>query len=415
MGDVWNRLKNFDAYPKTKEDFRIKTLPGATVSIISTVFIVVLMFSEFSMYLQHETFHELLVDTSRGEMLQINLNVTFPRMPCSVISLDTMDISGEQQLDVAHSIFKQRIDAEGNPVGEKQKEEEIKSDKNATKVILERVHKKKGEKDADGEKGAEEPEKVEEEKPAEKAEAGVKKCGSCYGAEDHPGQCCNTCDEVREAYRKRGWAFSLAQHITQCQKEGFLQKLQQEKHEGCNIHGHLEVNKVAGNFHFAPGKSFQQAHMHVHDLMPFHTSHYNVSHKVEGLSFGEDFPDRVNPLDHVDRKTNASSAMFQYFIKVVPTTYQYLDGTVLKTNQFSVTEHFRSLESGGMRGLPGVFFFYDLSPIMVRFTEQRKSFLHFLVQLCAIVGGVFTVAGILDGLIYNSQKMIKKIQMGKQS
>jgi hypothetical protein len=21
-------------------------------------------------------------------------------------------------------------------------------------------------------------------------------CGSCYGAEDHTGQCCNTCDEV---------------------------------------------------------------------------------------------------------------------------------------------------------------------------------------------------------------------------
>ena len=31
--------------------------------------------------------------------------------------------------------------------------------------------------------------------------------------------------------------------------------------------------------------------------------------------------------------------MFQYFVKVVPTDFVYLNGTVLKTNQFSYTEN----------------------------------------------------------------------------
>ena len=31
---------------------------------------------------------------------------------------------------------------------------------------------------------------------------------SCYGAENAETLCCNTCEEVREAYRKRGWAIS---------------------------------------------------------------------------------------------------------------------------------------------------------------------------------------------------------------
>ena len=31
--------------------------------------------------------------------------------------------------------------------------------------------------------------------------------------------------------------------------------------EGCRMYGHLEVNKVAGNFHIAPGVSYQQNHM----------------------------------------------------------------------------------------------------------------------------------------------------------
>lgn len=40
-------------------------------------------------------------------------------------------------------------------------------------------------------------------------------CGSCYGAEKEPGQCCNTCQEVQEAYRSKGWAFGGADAIEQ--------------------------------------------------------------------------------------------------------------------------------------------------------------------------------------------------------
>lgn len=40
--------------------------------------------------------------------------------------------------------------------------------------------------------------------------------------------------------------------------------------------------------------------------------------------------------------------------------------------------------------MPAVYFRYDLSPITVQFTKRRQPFLHFLVQLCAIIGGVFS-------------------------
>lgn len=36
-------------------------------------------------------------------------------------------------------------------------------------------------------------------------------------------------------------------------------------------------------------------------------------------------------------------------------------------------------------------------------TEERSTFLHFLTSVCAIVGGVFTVAGILDSLLYTGE------------
>ena len=46
--------------------------------------------------------------------------------------------------------------------------------------------------------------------------------------------------------------------------------------------------------------------------------------------------------------------------------------------------------------LPGVFFNYELSPIRVRIEEKRRPFLHFLTRVCAIVGGVFTIMGVVD-------------------
>lgn len=60
------------------------------------------------------------------------------------------------------------------------------------------------------------------------------------------------------------------------QREGFVQKIKDEEGEGCNIHGSLEVNKVAGNFHFALGKSFHQSNVHLHELLAFQNNVYNV-------------------------------------------------------------------------------------------------------------------------------------------
>lgn len=53
--------------------------------------------------------------------------------------------------------------------------------------------------------------------------------------------------------------------------------------------------------------------------------------------------------------------------QVVPTEYVDLKGSSTNSNQFSVTENFRESADAhaGGRSLPGVFFFYDLSPIKV--------------------------------------------------
>jgi len=299
--------------------------------------------------------------------------------------VDAMDISGEHQLDVSHNIYKKRLSPLGDPIVEAPPIKDTGINPKALKTT-------------DG---------TDKDAPY---------CGSCFGAEKEPGDCCNTCEDVRDAYLKKGWGFN-AQGVEQCEREGFTKNLMEQQGEGCEVYGYLEVNKVAGNFHFAPGKSFQQHHMHVHDLQPFQWAEFNLSHTIVRLSFGKEYPGVVNPLDTVAKIDAKSAGMYQYFVKVVPTIYQGLDGTYINTNQFSVTEHYRILSAKGENsghGLPGVFFMYDLSPIMVKFTEKQRSFAHFLTSVCAIVGGVFTVAGIVDSLVYHSMRSLqKKVELGK--
>jgi endoplasmic reticulum-Golgi intermediate compartment protein 3 len=64
--------------------------------------------------------------------------------------------------------------------------------------------------------------------------------------------------------------------------------------------------------------------------------------------------------------------MFQYYIKIVPTLYESKTSRVF-TNQFSVTRHEKVVSvMSGENGMPGVFFSYELSPLMVKITEKSK-------------------------------------------
>ncbi|XP_068083319.1 endoplasmic reticulum-Golgi intermediate compartment protein 3 [Anabrus simplex] len=379
--DILDTLRRLDAYPKTLEDFRVKTYGGAAVTVLSGIIMILLFASELQDYLSPNISEELFVDISRGPKLRINLDFIIPRISCEFLVLDAMDSSGEQHLQIEHNIYKRRLDLSGNPIEEPQKEdvgsvsEALKKETNQTEET----------------------------------------CGSCYGAETEDMKCCNTCEDVKDAYRRKKWAFPDLQDIKQCQSENYSEKLKSAFTEACQIYGYMEVNRVGGSFHIAPGKSFSINHVHVHDVQPFSSSSFNTSHRIRHLSFGKNIPGKTNPIDGTEVITHEAATMFQYYVKIVPTTYQKKDGYILQTNQFSVTRHQKTVSiSTGDSGMPGIFFSYELAPMMVKYTEKERSFGHFATNVCAIIGGLFTVAGLIDSLLYHSYKAIqKKIELGK--
>jgi endoplasmic reticulum-Golgi intermediate compartment protein 3 len=317
--------------------------------------------------------------------MEIHLNMTFPKMPCELLTLDVMDVSGEQQHGVKHGISKVRLRPQAQGGG-------------VIDVRSLALH----------------DESADHLDPAY--------CGGCYGAPSpasavKPG-CCNTCDEVREAYAQASWAFGRGEGVEQCEREHYAEKLDEQRAEGCRIEGNLQVNKVVGNFHLAPGRSFSNGNLHIHDLKNYREVpkgvNHDFTHIIHQLRFGPQLPEEVtqrlgtkanpwtnhhlNPLDGHRQETTNPEFNFMYFVKIVPTSYLPLgwegkmrqidnenlgqlgyatDGS-LETHQYSVTSHKRSLDGGddsaeghaermhSKGGIPGVFFSYvsGFSPIL---------------------------------------------------
>lgn len=60
--------------------------------------------------------------------------------------------------------------------------------------------------------------------------------------------------------------------------------------------------------------------------------------------------------------------------------------------------------------MPGVFFFYEVSPLHVEILEVfRTGWIAFLTSVCAIVGGVVTLMGMADQYIFASKHKAREL------
>uniref|UniRef100_A0A8C7DDM3 Endoplasmic reticulum-Golgi intermediate compartment protein n=1 Tax=Oncorhynchus kisutch TaxID=8019 RepID=A0A8C7DDM3_ONCKI len=167
----------------------------------------------------------------------------------------------------------------------------------------------------------------------------------------------------------------------------------------CRIHGHVYVNKVAGNFHITVGKPIHHPRGHAHIAALISHDTYNFSHRIDHVSFGEEIPGIINPLDGTEKITSNHNEMFQYFITVVPTKL-HTSKVSADTHQFSVTERERVINhAAGSHGVSGIFMKYDTSSLMVTVSEQHMPLWQFLVRLCGIIGGIFSTTGMIHGFV----------------
>ncbi len=181
--------------------------------------------------------------------------------------------------------------------------------------------------------------------------------------------------------------------------------------EGCRLVGNLEVLRVPGNVHIS-SHAFGSI---IARLIQEGVYKFDISHVINHISFGEEDDLNhiknkfdygiLNPVDGIS-KTMDGSKVYEYYLKVVPTVYTDIDKNSYFVHQF--TSNSNEMESRMM--IPTIFFRYDISPIVMKIDQYKESMFHFFVQICAIIGGMFTVVGILDNIIHRLTSRISKTE-----
>jgi len=452
-------LKDLHFYRKVPRDLTEATMAGGTISLLSSLLMAYLFCSNFLAYLAIDTKTSIVLDSSDEKKLQLNFNVTLHHLPCRFASLDIVDIMGTHIQNVSANILKTRIDASGSVLGfAPMHQEAVKTAEPlaAAHAADADVPKLAPEVDMNGFLEAVKAKKLvmvnfyapwcpwsRRLQPVwEEAYANIirqpfagdvlmaKADCTAGGQELCQKQHIHAFPSVKiyrrhnphshESYvgdRTHAALESFVTNNVHDEDESEAVAEQQSEvgagpGEGCMMRGVVLVNRVPGNFHIS-------AHSKSHSFQPHKL---NMSHHVNSMSFGKALtapmlrmlPDDVergyDGMANTDHFAIGQNTSLEHYLKVVHTSYEVSPQRTIDTFQYTVNNnHYQDGES-----LPSAVFFYDVSPMQVVVREERKSFANFLTQICAIIGGVFTVTGLLDGVIFHGGNTLrKKMEIGK--
>jgi endoplasmic reticulum-Golgi intermediate compartment protein 3 len=379
------KLKQWDHHSTVAKEFRVHTAQGALLSVFTCIIISYLAWTEFRYNFKIEILEKVHANATSARGIELEFDITLHSVACAILAIDADDPTGQKQslhLDKKHHVWKHRLSKDGTFVGRRSQLEFGSSLLNEQHLL-------------DILKNETSDDDVSSLRDIHLREV---ECGSCYGAGEE-NECCNTCDDVKRAYQLKGWIPPNLNEFVQCHNQVGAKE---EEGEGCNVHGKVALSTGGGNLHLTPNRNLDDGTevTSILDLFLQKFEQFNVSHTIISIRFGQEYPGHVHQLDNQIRIIEDSYGMYQYYFQIVPTTYKYLDGRTIETNQYSVTEHMRHVSPGSGRGLPGVFLFYEVSPLHVVIEEYRKGWVSFFTSLAAIVGGTVTVMGILDQALY---------------
>lgn len=171
--------------------------------------------------------------------------------------------------------------------------------------------------------------------------------------------------------------------------------------------GSFTVKEVPGNFHVST-HAYQNLYSRL--IIEGVITTVDTSHKIHDFYFGQreavDYVEKRHPEAHLRglRGTEKIKAMpttpghsyvSHYHIDVVPTIYE--DSIVFgytKTFQYTFSHNYAQVQH-----MPAVYFNYGVGGMIVDIYPNRITFLQFLIELCAIIGGAYMIASILDGVL----------------
>jgi len=461
-------MSSVDFYRRVPKDLTEATTLGAFMSLCAMSVMAVLFLSETMAFAKTKIATSITVDENREPQIRLNFNITMLDLHCDYVSVDVWDALGTNRQNVTKNVDKWQIDSEGQRrifSGRNREAREVVHDEHDR--TLEEMHAEDGVHAVELTEGnfdefmqandmafvdmfapwcvwcqrlAPTWEKFATEVKKENMPIGVGKIDCMAQANlcrkqkvmafptlrwfqngepvtpDYKMD--RTVDalvgfakrklEMDERYKK--WQETAGEGVDEEKKRKLFQNSRPD-HPGCQVSGHLMVNRVPGNFHI-------EAKSKNHNLNAAMT---NLTHRTNHVSFGD-------PIDEKSRKAKR-------ILKQVPEEHRQfspMDGQMYFTAEFHqayhhyikvVSTHLNMGASGSANSMvtyqfleqsqivyydvanvPEARFSYDLSPMSVVVEKQGRKWYDYLTSLCAIIGGTFTTLGLIDATLYRVLK-----------
>lgn len=178
--------------------------------------------------------------------------------------------------------------------------------------------------------------------------------------------------------------------------------------EQCHVRGKIHVYKVTGKVQF----SFNSKIFFVEELRrqyPEEAALLKLTHVLKSLTFGDVAQHlhilfRFGATDHTkfDMMNLVNDNVYAhdlerkdyfYFLKLVPHIFiDEISDEEFKSYSYSLNHNSKASQND--IGLISMIF--DFTPVNMKITKHRRDLPRFLVSLCAIVGGVFVIFGLLN-------------------
>lgn len=112
-------VKQFDLYKRIDQDFVRSTCSSTSFSIFSIVITTVLLYLEITGFMAATPSTEIVLDDSLGhsDTLTIGFNVTVLDLPCVLLSVDVVDVTGTDRRNVTKNINMLRVDHNNHVLG----------------------------------------------------------------------------------------------------------------------------------------------------------------------------------------------------------------------------------------------------------------------------------------------------------
>ncbi|KAK8983416.1 hypothetical protein V6N11_073833 [Hibiscus sabdariffa] len=405
-----SKIKSVDFYRKIPRDLTEASLPGAGLSIIAAVAM------ELSDYLTVSTTTSIVVDNSSdGDFLRIDFNISFPALSCEFASVDVSDVLGTNRLNITKTIRKFSIDphlrstgSEFHPEpvphyikhGDEVNEETVEGAVPLNVISFDKLS-RQYDPETDGRILLAKVDCTLEvdlckshhiqgypsirifRKGSDLRESqGHHDHESYYGDRDTE-TLVKTMEDLVASIPRENQKLALEDKSNVTKRPAPLTG-------GCRIGGYVRVKKVPGNLIISARSG---AHS-------FDASKMNMSHVLSHLSFGKTVSpqvlsdvkrlipylgrshDKLDGRSFINHGDVDANVTIEHYLQVVKTE------VVTNKDHRIVEQHEYTAHSSLAQSvyIPVAKFHFELSPMQVLITEDSKSFSHFIANVCAIIG-----------------------------